>query len=466
MQLDVSPFFGAVDLPSLRRIHRPSAIDLVSLADVLRNSFVYPPHSIFRDVRLTTLGFDPDENLHAEPVFRFPFPFRHSDEASRDGLEALVPRYHQLLRDSITTSTARMRQPWLLQSGGKDSTSLAIALAEARPDAVCMTYMGGGEEDELASAAMVANRLGLRHQHLACDPGRAYDRYVAVVDQMPLLTADFAFLSYVDLATEIRAKGGDGIIDGLGSDLYFGLPASRMLQALAWASRRLRWPGALTRWPLLRDSFKACFLLGTLQMSAWERHFPGSRFTDEEVDALLGRRISHISHDRLMRYKAQLDAARSPDELHSMLACMIEPAAFGKGQYTCATLSLDVAYPYCEEALSDWIYRQVPADKLLDRSRGTNKILVREHIATRFGALPYVDRKGSFRFDLAGLARTRFDQVHASALDARDLVPGAVDWLVRNRKSLGNKYHASKFYLLAVALPWLVAHGQDARRVR
>jgi hypothetical protein len=30
-----------------------------------------------------------------------------------------------------------------------------------------------------------------------------------------------------------------------------------------------------------------------------------------------------------------------------------------------------------------------------------------------------------------------------------------VQWLERNRPRLDNKYHASKFYLLAVVLPWL-----------
>jgi hypothetical protein len=69
--------------------------------------------------------------------------------------------------------------------------------------------------------------------------------------------------------------------------------------------------------------------------------------------------------------------------------------------------------------------------------------------------LPYVDRKGSFRFDLRGLARCRFEQVHAYAGLARDVLPGASAWLERNRRLLDNKYHASRFYLLAVVLPWI-----------
>ena len=105
---------------------------------------------------------------------------------------------------------------------------------------------------------------------------------------------------------------------------------------------------------------------------------------------------------------------------------------------------------------------QVPADQLIDPVTHTSKVLVRKHIATRFGNLPYVARKGSFRFDLCGLARQRFEQVHAYAVRTRDLFPGAVPWLERNRSRLNNKYHASKFFLLAVVLPWIDHRAEHA----
>ncbi|MBN9325474.1 MAG: hypothetical protein J0I87_00930, partial [Cellulomonas sp.] len=57
--------------------------------------------------------------------------------------------------------------------------------------------------------------------------------------------------------------------------------------------------------------------------------------------------------------------------------------------------------------------------------------------------------------DLCGLAAARYEQVHAFAQQTRAVVPGAVAWLERHRKWLDNKYHASRFYLLAVTLPWL-----------
>jgi hypothetical protein len=116
---------------------------------------------------------------------------------------------------------------------------------------------------------------------------------------------------------------------------------------------------------------------------------------------------------------------------------------------------MHAAYPYCDPQLAAWVYRRVPRDKLLDPVNRVNKVLLRQHIATRFDQLPYVQSKGSFRFDVCGLAAQRFEAVHHFSLQENDVLPGASRWLERNRKRLDNKYFASKFYLLAIVLPWL-----------
>src|SRR5207342_3020073 len=118
--------------------------------------------------------------------------------------------------------------------------------AEARPDMACVTYLGGSEENEVASARTVARSLGLRHEALVCDPERAYDRYLAVVGRMPLMTADFALLSYVDLATTIKHNGGDGIVDGMGSDNYFGIAVDWHHRLIASLARGMKLPDLLT----------------------------------------------------------------------------------------------------------------------------------------------------------------------------------------------------------------------------
>jgi asparagine synthetase B (glutamine-hydrolysing) len=461
-QITMSPYYGKPDFSGLVDGWPERApIDPVSVADLLRNGFIYAPHSIFENVKLATFGFNPQHDMHRGSEFRFQFRDSGKNQDHADSSEDLVETYHRLLCDALANSCRDIRRPWLLQSGGKDSTSIAIAAAEVRPDVTCITYLGGKEENEVASARAVAGKLGLRHEALVCDPARAYDRYLAVIGQMPLLTADFAMLSYVDLATAVSAGGGDGVVDGLGSDSYFGAPVSRQLRVLTTLARGIRLPRFLAELPLIDRSFKLCYGLSTLQMDPFERIFPGSRFTDAEVDELFGRDIAGQSKARIAPFRSEIDSVTSPDELRTMAITIEESAsAFAKGLYITSALSLRAAYPFCDRRLREWVYRQVPSDHLVDPVTRASKVLVRKHIATRFEQLPYVAKKGSFRFDLCGLAEQRFEQVHAYAIQCADVLPGAVGWLERNRGRLDNKYHASKFYLLAIVLPWIARHGK------
>jgi hypothetical protein len=450
---------ATVDFSPLRdRARDAASLDQVSMADLLRNGFVYPPHSIYRDVKFAISGFEPEQDLHDDPRFHFRY---QSTRGLRPRLgtvdgAAVLKTYHDLLVDAVARSSASMRSPWLMQSGGKDSTSMAIAVAEARPDATCMTYLGGREENEVDSARFVARQLGLRHEALVCDPGRAYERYLALVPRIPLLTADFAMLSYVDLATEIAANGGDGVIDALGSDNYFGMPLTWRQRVKALLALRMRLPRVIVDSHLFSHNFRLSYALGTLQMDAFERCFPGSRFSDAEVDTLLGYPIAESSRRRLLLFRDDIAAASSMEAQRRVAATIVEAATIGKGMFTASALSLLLAYPYRDERLCDWTFREVP-DALLIGRGGVNKVLVRQHIARHFQHLPYLRTKGSFRFDLCGLARQCFDQVHAFAIQAQPLLPGAAFWLESHRSRLGNKYHASKFHLLAIMLPWLLS---------
>ncbi|HZH42813.1 MAG TPA: asparagine synthase-related protein [Lysobacter sp.] len=457
MQIVMSPYYGKVDLSAVADVPVESRqLDRVSMADLLRNGFVYPPHSIYEDVKLVTFGFFPEDDLETSPRFRFKFRDAGKSPAPPSSLDYWVEQYHRKLCTAVAKATEGIARPWQLQSGGKDSTSLAIAIAEARPDTVCLTYLGGREEDEVESARHVARTLGLRHEALVCNPGRAYDRYVELAGRMPLLTGDFALLSYVELAWEVHRNGGDGVIDGLGSDSYFGAVQDREKRLLSALARGWHVPGWLSRLPLVERSFALCYLLGTLQMNPDERVFPGSRFSDAEVDELFGQPLAARSRARLEIFREEVDSAVNYGERRDILMSIAgSTGAFAKGLYTTSALGMQASYPYCDADLREWVYREVPREFLFDSHSHRNKVLVRTHITRRFGELPYVRQKGSFRFDLVGLAQTRFDAVHAQALQARDMLPGAVSWLERNRRRLGNKFFASKFYLLAVLLPWI-----------
>src|SRR5688572_31584800 len=115
LQITMSPYYGRPDFTGLSGEGKAQrTIDFVSVADILRNAFVFPPHSIFEDVKLVTFGFCPNQDMHVAPVFHF--KFRNAGEvpevAQQD--QDWVGVYHRLLCQAVTASCSEMKAPWLL----------------------------------------------------------------------------------------------------------------------------------------------------------------------------------------------------------------------------------------------------------------------------------------------------------------------------------------------------------------
>ena len=76
-------------------------------------------------------------------------------------------------------------------------------------------------------------------------------------------------------------------------------------------------------------------------MTRVERLFPGSRFSNSEVDELFGRDVSRLSQARLDTFYPELESAESPNEWRAMVASISGgAAAFAKGLYTLEAMSL------------------------------------------------------------------------------------------------------------------------------
>src|SRR6476660_4614884 len=73
VQINMSPYLGRPDFSGLGARTGPRRIDLVSVADLLRNSVVYAPHSSLQDIKRVPYGFSPAHDMAEVPQFRFEF---------------------------------------------------------------------------------------------------------------------------------------------------------------------------------------------------------------------------------------------------------------------------------------------------------------------------------------------------------------------------------------------------------
>ena len=160
---------------------------------------------------------------------------------------------------------------------------------------------------------------------------------------------------------------------------------------MSWLALGMRLPHITNELPLVSRNILLSYGLSTLQMDPVERIFPGSRFTDAEVDALFGRPIAQRSVERLEVFRDAFEAARSPDERVAMaLTVAGGTGGFAKGLCAAAALSLQSAFPFCDFELREWMYRQVPRDQLRFDSLTPECATERLRLAALHESAPFV----------------------------------------------------------------------------
>jgi asparagine synthetase B (glutamine-hydrolysing) len=280
-------------------------------------------------------------------------------------------------------------------SSGKDSSAVALALAEAgHAGFPCVTFRDDESDEESRHARDLCQRLGLRHEvvDLAMPPGRIEAVLVDFWSRSALPCGDFAQIPYALCVAQTGAEGG-AVLDGSGNDAYMGYVP-------AWGER-LKWrfalgAGALSRFLAGRlppDSGWNYFLRSRAASTLPGRTFrPGDTrsFYPESVDTgadwqrigdawserdVIGFRNTPVEH--------HVDQAEITLKIH--LAAEFRDRA--------------VVLPFCDEELIGYSFN-LPESNRFDRRRFTNKLLLREMLE-RYAAYD-PDAVGKQFFPFAG----------------------------------------------------------------
>lgn len=240
-------------------------IDRVALTSYLRSSSVPAPRSIFAGVRklppacVLSIRSDAETARSAEPV-----PYWSATQAFADGRvradvrdDDAIDELEALLLDAVRI---RMRSDVPLGaflSGGVDSTAV-VALMHAQSDEPVRTFTIGSTSrahNEADRAAVIAQRLGSRHQELVVTGDDAlatverlpvvYDEPFGDSSQIPTLLV--SELARRDVTVSLSGDGGDEVFGGY--DRYRWVPSISARTAGIPVSLRARAASALLAVP-------------------------------------------------------------------------------------------------------------------------------------------------------------------------------------------------------------------------
>jgi asparagine synthase (glutamine-hydrolysing) len=378
----------------------PPTISRESLSFFLHDGQVPYPRTLYEDVFALTVG---DRCRVAEDAagfsatFSLEFPYlaalsRQSEDPDPDRLLSL-----------LTTATVDLLEgvegAFLLLSSGKDSTALALALAESgRRDVVCLTYAGEGD-DEYLFAADVCRRLGLTHRVYSMDSAdvdvaRALRRFFA---ESPLPAGDLAQIPVV-LAMARECGRAGTVLEGTGNDLTFGyVPRRKDRRAARLTLGRFR-PAVR-----LRSLVPPGSQLNYLLRDPVEINWPGLRLRNHETSELLGGTYDTAAHWREVRRRLgamdPVDARGLLRGRHFEIGSQKEKVDLAARAFGC-----NAVHPYQDPRVIDY-YFNLPESSRYDARRLVNKVLLRELLRSR---LAYDERSvGNRGFTFDGSAFVR-----------------------------------------------------------
>lgn len=378
----------------------PPSISRPSLSFLLHDGVVPFPRTLYEGVFALTIG---DRALvwadgdSLELTFSLEFPYLST--LSRQNETPDPDRLLSLLATATSDLLSGVGSAALLLSAGKDSTALALALAEAgRKDVACLTY-AGENDDEHVFAAGVCRKLGLKHSVYSMD-SRGTDVVGSLTrffTDSPLPAGDLAQIPVV-LAMAGECGSAGTVIEGTGNDATFGyVPRRKDRLAARFTLGRWGWADALKR--LVPPGSRLNYLL----RDPVEVNWPGLRVRHNET-----RELFEGSHDTSGHWRAVRRGLGDIDPVDARGLLRGRHFEIGSQKekigLAARVFGATAVHPYQDPRVIDY-YFNLPVASRYDAGRLVNKVLLRELLRDRLDYDESAVGKRGFTFDGAAFVR-------------------------------------------------------------
>jgi asparagine synthase (glutamine-hydrolysing) len=223
------------ELLNEQRIPKPLKVSAEGLSFLLQSGVVPPPKTAYENVFILGIGDSVEITSNNGCViltFKHDFPFLNANRLSPAEMQPDEDLILKMIAEATIERIDDTKPTYLFHSAGKDSNTIALALAEAglQDKVTLITHQSKGDSDESHISKEIADRLGFKHEilHESIDLNSAHKQEIeAYFESAPFPVTDNATLAYpLYLAQKPELKNAN-IIDGSGNDVYIGhIPSS------------------------------------------------------------------------------------------------------------------------------------------------------------------------------------------------------------------------------------------------
>lgn len=383
-------------------------LDEQAMAEFLHYLYIAAPRSLVRGVcaviqgHVLTIGASMRQQRYAPSRF-VSGPKLYSEEEINSEIERQLPEFERRLLDAVADCIPPQGRVALTLSGGKDSSTLAVALSKLCPDRVLALTVGQSDRgiDESSDAALVCRALGLEHQsYTPTDEELARGIYDFIMAQdQPI--GDPAALPYF-LGMSKLPEDCTVILDGSGTDYYFGLPgaAKGILHYKRRAQMERHLPAVARKLLLIVMSLGPAGVRRLSQL--WSRpveesFVPWDGWSSDELKRLLNREVSFAD-----TYLWQVMRHADPDHWIALHTENVDGiwspyTAFRKSTNMAHALGKAIRFPFIDARLAVFI-NGLPEQ--LKYRNGVNKQLLRAYMKKNLPREIVEKPKSGFIFDL------------------------------------------------------------------
>ena len=365
-------------------VKKPLDICNKGLSFLLQSNVVPPPQTSYKDVYI--LGIGDQTNVctidnKIDVKFEKTFPFMNFNRLPPEEMKPDENLILEMLAEATLSRIDKSKPSFLFHSSGKDSNSIALALAEAglQNRFTLITHKGEGLSDESEISKKIAKQLGFKHKiihkvdELKIEHKQEIENYQ---NKVTLPSTDGVTLGYPLYAQQISELKNANIIDGGGNDSsMMVLPSARDLKFIAiskithYASflRNLVKSESLLS-PLIRTPAEWCGMSG-MSFSDTKKIFENAVNVFPYWKEITNSRKSWDIVD----FNTSILAFNIASELH-----------IRKVRIFADTYDSNLILPFANEKVATY-FAKMPEKYLFDRKKLKNKLILRKILKNKIG---------------------------------------------------------------------------------
>jgi asparagine synthase (glutamine-hydrolysing) len=359
------------------RVPKPLKVSTEGLSFLLQSGVVPPPKTAYQNIYILGIGDKVQISTVNEKIkiqFSHEFPFLSKNRLSPEEMRPDEELILQMLAEATIGRIDDSKSSFLFHSAGKDSNSIALALAEAgwQDEITLITYQSKGKTDESKISAKIAKQLGFKHQVLhgiellKTEHKQAIENYFV---NAPFPSTDNVTLAYPLYAYQLPELQGANIIDGGGNDSHMMtplttrelkvFPLSKFTQHAHFIRNYTKSESLLS--PLVRTPVEWCGMSGL-------------SFADTKK--ILPDAVSVYSHWR------QESRLRSNWDLVDLKTSILTPIVASemhirKASNFVDSINSNLILPFANHQIAEY-FAKMPENYLFDRLTLKNKLILRK----------------------------------------------------------------------------------------